>query len=493
MPEYYGYAERQAGSQVDWAGIGVDMSKTILAEEKIREDKRAAIDDATYKTIDELSKVPKGEEANGNRLVSDYSDNATKAMLMQHRLLKSGRLAPKDYMLFQANIKSGTNQMFSLQTEYQKQYSEKMARMKSGEAQNAESDLMANYEGYADLSKTRPVIDPKTGQVNLMIMEFDSNNVFQPTGKLTSVQGAYKGMGQKFDRFKVGEAATAISDKLANVVMTSLKEGSLTEQGQLITLDYALQEPNTVKALNNYVESYLEIPTNVSSILTNDLGGYENVFTHDETKKSSGNKIVWNVNEYGAWTPSFTKEQEMAAKDYLSTQTKAAIAKKEEVKNFESAAFDRYKLNQEDKRIKIAQQNALKTETSGGTPTDDGQGWVNFVSQRVPQIKYGATADEDTIAELNKNFNSVGLRFEQEPNSKRESIVIVDTDQDPVIKSQPISLKDPNARNLIMDYIQINKAGVGKNLIQTGVLKKNAPQSGGRFKGLDANGMPILE
>lgn len=509
MAEFYGYAERKAGSQVDWAGIGVDMSKTLLAEEKIREDKRVAIDDATNKTLEELSKVPKGEEPNGNRLVSDYSDNATKAMLMQHRLLKSGRLAPKDYMLFNANLKSGTNQMFSLQTEYQKQYSEKMARMKSGESQNAEADLMASYETFADLNKMRPVIDPKTGQVNLMIMEFDENNVLQPTGKLTSVQGAYKGMGQKFDRFKVAEASKLIADNLADVVMTSLKEGSLTKQGQLITLDYALQEPNTQKALDNYVDGYLELPYNVSSILTNDLGGYENVFTNDETKNSSGNKIVWNVNEYGTWTPKFTPDQKRAAKEYLMTQTKAQIAKKEEIKTFESAAVDaeRIRLQQresarQDKELKLRQSQTGTTEQS---LFDE---WANTINNKMnfvdsnnkEGIKENYSNPKNLIRQLNLNYGEYGYLFSNDGNN------ISIQKQGSGDKSVSVTIPmQQGALQSVKDYIIQDKAGKPKILqdyYEAGMIG-NAPRQGsatkpksGRapiFKGLDANGMPILE
>lgn len=484
MPEFYKYAERNAGSQVDWAGLGVDMAKTLVAEEKIREDKRVAIDDATNKTLEYLANVPKGEEPNGNRLVADYSDNMTQAMLMQHKLLKSGRLNPKDYMLFNANAMSGTKQLFNLQTEYQKQYGVTMERMKKGESQDAEVDLKAFYETFADLSKMKPVIDPKTGQVNLSMMEFDENNVLQPTGQVSSVQSAYKGLSQKFDKFNVMGASKSIADNLGDVVMTTLKEGSITQSGQLITLDYALQKPEMQKALDGYVDSFLANPYNTSSILTNDLNTYDNVFSNDSSKKSSGNKIVWKVDNYGAWKPEFTKEQTEAAREYLKNKAVAQLSEKESIKNFESSQTDLYKFRVQERRA-AAQERALdiRERSLEQKGTTDGKEWETYVSQRVPDIaaiqkSFGSKGlvDEEVIKALKKNFGALNLTFVN-PKGK-EGIEILDNDFKNPIPYRVELTNNPNATQEIIDYILVNRAKTGKDLIGTGVLNKNVTPKG---------------
>lgn len=469
MPEFYKYAERQAGSQVNWAGLGVDMADTLNAEEKIREQKRADIDNATNKAIQDAQNLPIGEEANGNRLVANYTSNVKNLLLIQNKLLKSGKLNPKDYLLVVNNIKSGTDQMFNLQTEYQKQYSETMKRMKTGESQDAESDLRAYYESFADLSKTNPVIDPMTGQVNLGVMEYDKNHVLQPTGKTTSVQSAYKGLSQKFDRFKVADATKSIADSLGNVVLTNLQEGSLTKKGQLITLDYALQDPNTAKALDGYVDSYLENPYNVSSILTNDIHGYSNTFSHDPKQKSNGNTIVWNMDSFGAWKPNMSEEQKKAAKDYLLQQTKAQISQKKEIKEFTSAALEAYNSN-------TSRINANKVSGGIGTTLPDGQEWINYVSENVPKLGIGKAADDLFIKELKENLTGMKLDFESDG---KEGIKITDTaDNNSVSITIPLR-NNPNARQQIIDYIMTNKADVGKDLIATGVINKNVKNTGG--------------
>lgn len=480
---FYKYAERQAGSQVDWAGLGVDTAETILETERIREQKRSDIDNATNKLVEQLANAPKGEEANGNKLVSDYSDNMTKALLIQHKLLKSGKLDPKSYMLYRANAESGTNQLFNLQKEYQNQFSTAMERMKKGESQDAETDLKAYYESFADLSKMNPVIDPMTGQVSLSIMEYDKNNILQPTGQVTTVQSAYKGLGQKFDKFNVEEATKTVSDRLAPVIKTIITEGTMSQSGRMTTIEDALQDANTVKAMENYADAYLENPYNISSILTNSLGAYQNDFSRDGSKKSDGSKLMWSVDNYGAWKPNPTEKQRKEAKDYLLTQIKASVAQKEEIKTFESQALKAYE-------ARIRMINATKVSTSGsGVNLPDGQEWINYVSERVPDIQqytkmYGKNGlvDENVIQELNKQFQGVGLKFQQESGKKGESIVIVDNEYDPPKISAPIRLTDPNAQQQIIDYIATTKANVGKDLIATGVINKNVKTPiGGAF------------
>jgi len=418
MPTFYKYAERQAGSQVDWAGLGVDAAETILETERIREQKRADIDNATNKLVDQLANAPKGEEANGNKLVSDYSDNMTKALLIQHKLLKSGKLDPKAYMLYRANAETGTNQLFNLQKEYQNQFTVTMERMKKGESQDAETDLKAYYESFADLSKMNPVIDPMTGQVSLSIMEYDKNNILQPTGQVSTVQSAYKGLGQKFDKFNVEEATKTVSDRLAPVIKTIITEGTMSQSGRMTTIEDALQDANTVKAMENYAEAYLENPYNVSSILTNSLGTYQNDFSRDGSKKSDGSKLMWSVDNYGAWKPSPTEKQRKEAKDYLITQIKASVSQKEEIKTFQSQALDAY--NARTSRI-----NATKTitKTTGAEKVDPRTviQKVNFADTNADgKVDANWNNPEREIRTLNTNYGTHGYNF----SSEGESVLI---------------------------------------------------------------------
>jgi hypothetical protein len=461
MPTFYKYAERQAGSQVDWAGLGVDAAETILETERIREQKRTDIDNATNKLVDQLANAPKGEEANGNKLVSDYSDNMTKALLIQHKLLKSGKLDPKAYMLYRANAETGTNQLFNLQKEYQNQFTVTMERMKKGESQDAETDLKAYYESFADLSKMNPVIDPMTGQVSLSIMEYDKNNILQPTGQVSTVQSAYKGLGQKFDKFNIEEATKTVSDRLAPVIKTIITEGTMSQSGRMTTIDDALQDANTVKAMENYAEAYLENPYNVSSILTNSLGTYQNDFSRDGSKKGDGSKLMWSVDNYGAWKPNPTEKQRKEAKDYLITQIKASVSQKEEIKTFQSQALDAY-------NARTARERVYKQNTGGGgsgadkTDKEIYDYWVATVGKDMPKTENGRWSNKTIEGQLNDSFSTAGFGFELSSDGK--SMIV--TDNNTVVKGQPVETIFPmgiGVQQDIQNYL-IRSKSTGKGL-----------------------------
>ena len=82
---FYGYAEREVDSFVDWSKIGQDITTMLKTEVDLREQKKAAIDEATRKFEEQLQNAPIGEYTELNDYLSRYSDDATQAMLIQER------------------------------------------------------------------------------------------------------------------------------------------------------------------------------------------------------------------------------------------------------------------------------------------------------------------------------------------------------------------------------------------------------------------------
>ena len=131
MATFYKYAERSAESQVNWAEIGKDMTDMLRQEVAVREEKKAAIDEATRRYAEELSNAPQGEHEPGSTEALRFADQATKYMLQQEKLLKSGLLDPRDYMIARQNLTDGTRQAFGAMKEFQAKYGELMERAKT--------------------------------------------------------------------------------------------------------------------------------------------------------------------------------------------------------------------------------------------------------------------------------------------------------------------------------------------------------------------------
>ena len=160
MATYYKYAERSADSQINWAEIGKSMSDMLANETRIREEKKAAIDAASREFGNTLANPPQGEHKGANQWALEYADNASKFMLMQDKLLKSGQMKLKDYTVARQNILDGTDQAFNLSKDFQAVFAEKMERYKTDKSQDLEQWLMAQAEGYSDFNKSQLYINP---------------------------------------------------------------------------------------------------------------------------------------------------------------------------------------------------------------------------------------------------------------------------------------------------------------------------------------------
>lgn len=55
---YYKYAEKQADSQVNWFQVGKDLTDMLKKETEIRDQKKAAIDEASRQFGQELENAP---------------------------------------------------------------------------------------------------------------------------------------------------------------------------------------------------------------------------------------------------------------------------------------------------------------------------------------------------------------------------------------------------------------------------------------------------
>ena len=97
MASYYGYAEREADSQIDWSAVGKQFVDVLQDEAKIRAEKKQAIDDASREMARVLQEAPTGDNLTMNQFTLDYAADAQALLLQQDRLLKAGILKPKDY------------------------------------------------------------------------------------------------------------------------------------------------------------------------------------------------------------------------------------------------------------------------------------------------------------------------------------------------------------------------------------------------------------
>ena len=356
MATYYKYAERAAGSQVNWAEIGKNLTDTLQEENRIREEKKALIDESTRQYGLRLEKSPQGENTTLNQWGLDYAADAQQARLIQDRLLRQGKLKLRDYTMMRQNLVDGTNEAFSLLDEYNAEYKVKMERAKSMDpataSQYLEQWLGEQAEGFANFKDSKLYINPTTFTVNVAkTKEVDGVKVMSDDpNDFTTVNQLRNRIKSRFDKFDTDAYLTKQVAMLGTDIKATIKAGTSTKVGQKLTVEDIRQREGADKALSAIVDAaFAGMPTNRSSVLTNDLGLYTKVeydkdgkevsrtqvpFTFTWNEKEKGGNVIYLKEVDGKITPQFTTEQEKIAKDYMLQKINMMITRKEDIDVF---------------------------------------------------------------------------------------------------------------------------------------------------------------
>lgn len=324
MATYYKFAEREADSFVNWAEIGKGLTDMLKEQTKIREDKKAAIDQVTRENLKSLAEAPTGDHTGLNTWSLEYADNARQAILLQDRLLKSGALKLKDYTVMRQNLNDGTDELFSVIKNYQNAFKEKRDRMVSNDPKNKsqafEMDLMAYSEQFGDFSKSKAIIDPNNFMVNVGIMEPDPENKgVMKVGKMIAPASFLKKIqNTKVDYFDSAAAADAASKSFGAFAESAIQDLSRL-QGKVVTIEDVRKRPGYEEAINDELNSFFSNPFNMTSILTNDLVKDKNGKAYvSNISGKEGNVIQYVFDpQTNYYKPMLTAEQEQAARDYM--------------------------------------------------------------------------------------------------------------------------------------------------------------------------------
>lgn len=329
MATYFKYAERSAGSQVNWAEIGKNLTDTLNEESKLREEKKALIDEATRQYGITLENSPQGDLKPLNQWGLDYAADAQEARLLQDRLLRQGKLKLRDYTMMRQNLTDGTKQAFDLLDEYNAEYKEKMARAKSmnpAEAsQYLERWLLEQAEGFANFKDSKLYINPATYAVNVAKVKTVNGVQTMSTNPddFTTVDELRNRIKARYDRFDSDSYLQKQVSMLGKDIRTSIIERAGRAKAGVIETK---EDITARKDWNTTQDAMIEAafagnPTNVSSVLTDDLGmdDSNNVFTFTFDKDLAGRKFDGKnyiyFNENGE--PELTRDQVLLAKDYM--------------------------------------------------------------------------------------------------------------------------------------------------------------------------------
>lgn len=341
MATYYKFAERQADSFVNWAEIGKGLTDMLQEEVKIREEKKAAIDQATRENLKRLGEAPTGSHTGANTWTLEYADNARQAILLQDRLLKSGALKLKDYTIMRQNLNDGTDELFSIMKNYQAVFKEKSERLRNTDPKNRsqalEMDLLAYTEKFADFANSRAIIDPNNFMVNVGLMEPDPENQgVMKLSKTVATTGFLKNIqNTKFDYFDADAAADVVAKRMGKYVRETIDKLSRV-QGVVKTKEGIINSKEYDGIVDTALKGILSNPFHMTSILTESLVEDEQGRPYVSNFSGKDGNVIEYVFDPNTNlpTPKLTEEQKDAVVNYMKDQIKLRLDDIEKVQVF---------------------------------------------------------------------------------------------------------------------------------------------------------------
>ena len=335
MATFYKYQERDLDSQVNYADIGLGISNLVTDQLATRKAKKEAYDDQVRAYSQYLDEHPVGDDVNMTEFTADYSSQMQQQMLANQRAFKNGQISERDNVIFMQNVQNGTKTMFDLSADYQAEYADKMARMKSNDPANKsqylESFLAQSVEGYGNFKNAKPIIDPKTGLVLMSVKQKDG------TYQTVSAANLQTRIKAKYYYFDTDATATSVEAGIGEEITSTLIAANRSRGGKITAVQDKELKDGFKDALTSQLNSYLvDQPLNVSSILTNTLKGkYDYTFSREEAEKDPTKILLTTVpGGNGTPIPDFStengKKQQKDALDYMYQQVIQKIDRKVE-------------------------------------------------------------------------------------------------------------------------------------------------------------------
>jgi hypothetical protein len=309
---FYKYAERDADSQINWAEVGKGLSDMLAETNRVREEKKDALDAAQRETMNYLAETPNGEDATARKTVLEYSDQASNRMRIANQLLKNGQMSPKDYITFRQNVTDNTNLIFNANKVYQENFAETMQRSRDGISSALEPDRWKDAEILGNWADTGFFIgaDGTVMAGKMIEKEVDGKKVRtldQTPGNLRNVNTINKLLVGKIDKYKYEEKVDSFVDALGKDEVTTLALGTYSRQGIGTTIEditkreYILPGDKPVllrfiQAENDKIKEIAGTDLNKASILMDSAivapNGQPYTLTNDPKEAAKGENFI---------------------------------------------------------------------------------------------------------------------------------------------------------------------------------------------------------
>lgn len=310
MPSYLGY--QRDDSYVDYASIAKDLSDTLIANKKEKQEKRQELEDATRETINKLGQYQEGRSQTANNIFYDFADNSKKSLFELNKQLKAGNLTYNQYKKAYQNLQDGTAEIKKNLETWNSKYEEVLERQKSKNgkppsASEIELYMAEQQGGLLDLQTSMFYTDP----VSLRVyhgQKGEDGQLIQ--GSIRDVLTINNKQNSQFDRVDIQGSLDGYTADIAKYEFIGSTTG------------YRIQDPTARKGFEKFrTDTINAIAANdraMASILVDGSEGQYKLTT-DVSKKGDENFIVLEYDGNSIIQASLTEKQREAAKNVVGT------------------------------------------------------------------------------------------------------------------------------------------------------------------------------
>lgn len=346
---YYKYAERDADSQVNWAEVGKGITDMLAETNRVRQNKKDALDVAQRETMNYLAETPNGEHVGARQSILEYSDQASNQMRIMKRLMEQGQLSVKDFTIFRQNLTDNTNLAFNANKAYQEGYELTKQRERDGISSGLEPDNWSESEEFGNWGNIGWQIAPNgTVMAGKMVEEeVDGKKVRtldKTPGGLRSMNYLNQAILGRIDKYDYESPVDQWVDNLGKNIEVTTLLGTYGSQGLSTSLEDVTKkqykkegdrqiEYNFIQSENDKIKEIAGTNLDSARILYDSAkiapnGKPYEITTNVEEAKKGDNYILKVVDpESGGFKYELTNGQKKDTEEFIRTQMRAKYDK----------------------------------------------------------------------------------------------------------------------------------------------------------------------
>lgn len=363
---YYKAQPVAAQTQINWAEVGKNFSDMLAEDKRVKDEKRAALDEMSREAVKTINNVEDGQSATANQWWLTAGGEIQDAMLMANGLLKSGQINANQFVKMQQNVNDGTDGLIGVFEKFNKDFELKKERMDCNDpegvgcSQQLESWAMEQLEKMGNFQNTAVVVNPET--LMLSVVDLVDGQIVNDPNKVRSINSLQTMAGAEFNLFDLDAATTAFADKTGTFDRISRTAGDKTRKGiktitssPMFNGEFSADEiqqlvdtgasPELISELvsqgNIYFAAEQQLVQTImadnlqsTSILTDNIGSADNGNDYDFTfNKERGENEILMKQEGGFLVPDFTdkigKKQLKKVEEFIKTDVRNQLDKKE--------------------------------------------------------------------------------------------------------------------------------------------------------------------